>query len=205
MENAQPPVEQPIIIAAPANPATPAIVCHDGASTFDDLPRRLDLATLRVWGLATTITAVVFLVLTLIAFAAFLFTQSLIPAAAAVGLGIIFLICCWTGVSYNRLYYDSWNYTLRERDLDINFGVWWRTRRCIPRSRIQHVDVRQGPIARSFGIVEVSLFTAGTIAAVVAIPGISPAEAERLRAELLNAEGKDDDAAQAASPGHDAH
>lgn len=186
--------------------AQPAQARHEPpAAACAPIPRLLDPSVLKVWGLANTIATIIFLFLTLIVAALALFTQSLAASLVSAVIGLIFVTLCWTGISYNPRYYDSWRYTLRERDLDIQFGVWWRTRRCIPRSRIQHVDIRQGPIARSFGIVEVSLFTAGTIAAVVTLPGVAPAEAERLRSELLAAEGEDDDAAQAPSPGHDAH
>lgn len=191
------------ILATPVLPvAAPATIAPPMP---DDAPRRLDPALLRVWGMASVITAIVFLVITFAIAMIALFSQTLIAALGGLAFFVIFLISCWTGISYNPRYYDSWRYTLRERDLDITFGVWWHTRRCIPRSRVQHVDIQQGPIARSFGIVDVSLFTAGTTAAVVTIPGISPAEAERLRTELLSAEATDDDAPTSTSPSHDAH
>jgi membrane protein YdbS with pleckstrin-like domain len=90
----------------------------------------------------------------------------------------------WCAV-YSMLRYASWGYVLRELDVVIQSGVWWKVRRCIPRSRVQHVDIASGPLDRAFGLVEVHLFTAGASGAVAQIPGLSPEAAEHLRAALV--------------------
>jgi hypothetical protein len=50
---------------------------------------------------------------------------------------------------------------------------------------VQHVDVTSGPIDRALGLVHVSLHVAGSAGPVLAIPGLSPADAETLREALL--------------------
>lgn len=86
---------------------------------------------------------------------------------------------------YAMLRYASWGYLLREEDVVIQSGVWWKVRRCVPRSRVQHVDITSGPLGRAFGIVEVHLYTAGGMGAVAQIEGLSPDAAEQLRAALV--------------------
>jgi uncharacterized protein len=88
-------------------------------------------------------------------------------------------------IVFSQLRYAKWGYALRAQDVVIQGGVLWRVRRCVPRSRVQHVDITSGPLDRAFGLVSVHLFTAGAPGAVAAIPGLSPGAAEELRAALV--------------------
>lgn len=81
--------------------------------------------------------------------------------------------------------YRAWRYAVRPHDVLLHYGVVWRMRRCIPRLRIQHVDIQSGPIDRACGMVRLSLYTAGTNFAVGTIPGLLPRDAEALRETLL--------------------
>ena len=87
--------------------------------------------------------------------------------------------------------YQSWRYAIRPHDVLLHYGMLWRTRSCIPRLRIQHVDIESGPIDRAFGMVKLSLYTAGTASAVGTIPGLLPEDAEALRETLLATERAD--------------
>jgi membrane protein YdbS with pleckstrin-like domain len=84
-----------------------------------------------------------------------------------------------------RRQFAAWRYALRVFDVVVEFGVVWRTRRCIPRVRVQHVDVHSGPVDRALGLVKLSIFTAGSVGAVVTIPGLSPEDADALKNDLL--------------------
>lgn len=81
--------------------------------------------------------------------------------------------------------FSRFGYRLREKDLIVQSGVIWKTRRCVPRARIQHVDIKSGPIDRSLGLVEVNLYVAGGMGAVAQIPGLSPEAAEQLKEALI--------------------
>jgi membrane protein YdbS with pleckstrin-like domain len=74
-------------------------------------------------------------------------------------------------------------YAEREADLLVRKGVLFRSLVVVPYGRMQFVDVQSGPLARALGIAQVQLHTAspGTDAS---IPGLSPAEAARLRDRL---------------------
>jgi membrane protein YdbS with pleckstrin-like domain len=80
----------------------------------------------------------------------------------------------------------------------IQRGVLWRTETRVPRTRIQHTDVSQGPLERSFGLATLVVHTAGTRFAVVDLPGLLTSDAEALRDALLGAIADDDVLTQSA-------
>ena len=61
----------------------------------------------------------------------------------------------------------------------------------VPRSRVQHTDVSQGPIARRFGLGKLAIYTAGTEHAMVELAGLEHGRAMRIREHLLPAEAGD--------------
>jgi membrane protein YdbS with pleckstrin-like domain len=77
----------------------------------------------------------------------------------------------------------SWRYAERADDLLISRGVLWRGETVVPYGRMQLVEVTSGPVERHFGLASVQLHTAAA-ATDATIPGLDPAEAERLRDRL---------------------
>ncbi|MFG2681846.1 PH domain-containing protein [Streptomyces sp. NPDC048392] len=77
----------------------------------------------------------------------------------------------------------SWRYAERADDLLISRGVLWREETVVPYGRMQLVEVTSGPVERRFGLASVQLHTAAA-ATDATIPGLDPAEAERLRDHL---------------------
>ncbi|MFE2325100.1 PH domain-containing protein [Streptomyces sp. NPDC059385] len=77
----------------------------------------------------------------------------------------------------------SWRYAERADDLLISRGVLWREETVVPYGRMQLVEVTSGPLERRFGLASVQLHTAAA-ATDAKIPGLAPAEAERLRDRL---------------------
>jgi membrane protein YdbS with pleckstrin-like domain len=62
--------------------------------------------------------------------------------------------------------------------------VWWH-RIFVPRERIQHTDVVQGPLMRRFNLATLVINTAGTHEHSISIEGLDFQRAEQLRASLL--------------------
>lgn len=112
-----------------------------------------------------------------------------LPAGVASGTGALLLLVLLVG--YARRSYAVFFYAVREWDVLIASGVVWRRRQSVPRMRIQHVDVASGPIDRRFGVVNLTMYTAGTGEADATIPGLLPADAEALRELLLPTERLD--------------
>jgi membrane protein YdbS with pleckstrin-like domain len=69
--------------------------------------------------------------------------------------------------------------------LEIERGWLWRHQISVPRSRIQHTDVSQGPYQRRFGLATLVVYTAGTEHASIAIEGLRHETALAFRDALL--------------------
>ncbi|MFF5448848.1 PH domain-containing protein [Streptomyces sp. NPDC012888] len=103
------------------------------------------------------------------------------PGWAALGLfWIAVLAWGWPMLARN---WRSWRYAERADDLLISRGVLWREQTVVPYGRMQLVEVTSGPLERHFGLASVQLHTAAA-ATDAKIPGLDPAEAERLRDRL---------------------
>jgi len=79
------------------------------------------------------------------------------------------------------------SYRLDDTGMRIRRGVFWRRTTSIPRSRVQHTDVAQGPLQRSFGLATLTVHTAGTEGASIPLGGLEHGVALRLRDHLLPA------------------
>ncbi|MEU9416130.1 PH domain-containing protein [Streptomyces sp. NPDC051577] len=99
------------------------------------------------------------------------------------GLGALWLgVLVWGWVLLGRNW-RSWRYAERADDLLISRGVLWREQTVVPYGRMQLVEVTSGPLERRFGLASVQLHTAAA-ATDAKIPGLVPAEADRLRDRL---------------------
>ena len=105
-----------------------------------------------------------------------------------VGLFGVFLLALW----YPSLSFDRWSWALREDDLVIRSGVFFLRTTAIPLGRIQHVDVRQGPLEQGFGLGRLLVFTAAGMGADGVVPGLALDVAEALRDRLVTRAQGDD-------------
>lgn len=78
---------------------------------------------------------------------------------------------------------QAWAYCEREDDLLVRRGVMFTRLSVVPYGRMQFVDVTAGPVERSFGLATVRMHTAAA-ASDARIPGLSAADASRLRDQL---------------------
>jgi membrane protein YdbS with pleckstrin-like domain len=100
--------------------------------------------------------------------------------------GLTVLLLAWPAISYRHT-----SYRISERGMRIRRGVFWRTVSSVPRSRVQHTDVSQGPIERMFGLATLIVYTAGTHHASVSLSGLARETALGIRDHLI-AGGEDD-------------
>ncbi len=105
--------------------------------------------------------------------------------------GIVALVFYPLALIMPRLQFERWGYAIRPDDVLVEYGVVWRIRRCVPRLRIQHVDINSGPIDRMLGLVHMSVYTAGSMGAVATIPGMTPVRAEAIREQLIGTKAPD--------------
>jgi uncharacterized protein len=76
-------------------------------------------------------------------------------------------------------------YRVDAEGLEIRRGVYFRAVTTVPRSRVQHTDVSQGPLQRRHGLATLTVHTAGTDNAQVNLPGLTHERALRIRDHLL--------------------
>ena len=94
-------------------------------------------------------------------------------------------------VGWPPLRYRYMAYEVTQQGIRIRRGVVWRSVTSVPRSRVQHTDVAQGPIERSYGLATLVMYTAGTQNSSVSLGGLAHETALRIRDHLI-AGGEDD-------------
>jgi len=109
---------------------------------------------------------------------------TLVAFAAAAGLAAF-------AYRWPQLQHRHAAYRVGEGGIEIRRGVWWRRVVNVPRSRVQHTDVSEGPVERRFGLGTLVIYTAGTDHAKVELPGLDHALALRIRDHLLPREADD--------------
>jgi len=97
--------------------------------------------------------------------------------AFALVAGALFVFAWWLPA----LRWKYWKYMLDQNHILIKYGIFFKREVVIPFSRVQLVDTSHGPIMRSYGLMNVSISTAGGDHSIPALPDI---EAEHLRNHL---------------------
>jgi uncharacterized protein len=98
---------------------------------------------------------------------------------------LVTILLVWVAHAWPEKEYRRFRYRVHPDGLEIGRGVWWRRLISVPRSRVQHIDVAQGPIERRFDLATLSIHTAGTHFARVDLPGLRYPRAVSLRDYLL--------------------
>ncbi len=91
----------------------------------------------------------------------------------------------WFGQYWPAVAFAHTRYRVDDQGIEIHRGVYWRDVINVPRSRVQHTDVTQGPIDRRFGLGTLVIYTAGTAFARVELSGLEHGDALRIRTYLL--------------------
>lgn len=115
---------------------------------------------------------------------------SMMGVGFAAWLVVTALLAWWLWIWPGKAY-EYASYRLDDDGLEIRRGVVWRRVINVPRTRVQHTDVSQGPIERSHGLSTLVVHTAGTDHAQVVLPGLSRENAFALRDQLLPRDDRD--------------
>lgn len=111
-------------------------------------------------------------------------------AAAIVALVALPMLGVWFARKQHR--HTRWR--LDATGFGLRKGRFWHSDIRVPRSRVQHVDLRHGPLERRFRLATLVLHTAGTRHSAVEAWGLDRDDAERLRDLLACQIDRDDDA-----------
>lgn len=150
-------------------------------------PRQIELhpVVLRVWMFATLMFVAPAVFITLIIS---VFTGKWSVLALALLVGSLLLIGVYV---HSRAWISRFQCRLLEDGLWVDRGVFWRSEIFVARTRVQHTEVQQGPIARRYAIASLKVFTAGAGHGEIEIDGLKHDDALWLRDELLGRHSHD--------------
>lgn len=94
----------------------------------------------------------------------------------------------WLALKQYR--YTHWR--LDAQGFALRRGRMWRHETRVPASRVQHLDLKRGPLERYFKLATLVIHTAGTRHSAVSVGGLDADDAERLR-DRLGRQIDDDD------------
>ena len=180
--------------AAPPPEAPPAPSLEPGTADgrFHSLDPR-SVAAARIAG-AIAVSAVALPILVAVLTAVVAAPLGAAQASAALGTwgAATALLAAWC-VAWPRVRYRHTRYRLDPQGFTIRRGVVWRSVTSVPKLRVQHTDVSQGPVERAFDLATLVVHTAGTQDASVSLGGLPHGVALRIRDYLIDAEAKDGD------------
>jgi membrane protein YdbS with pleckstrin-like domain len=171
--------------------------CVDGPSWLGDPrlkrldPRQVTLERISGWVFVAVVSAVALALLSGVVAANW--PPDWPVALLVAGVLIVLFALAWYAHEWPVIAYRRRRYLANEQGLEIYRGVLWRSIVNVPRSRIQHTDVRQGPLQRRLGLGTLVVHTAGTQHAAIELDGLSREEALALR-DLVAAREDEDDA-----------
>lgn len=141
--------------------------------------RRLNL-------MVTSIAVVVIIgILSAIRFQPFFELNQGLILAYPFSVSIVFALGVWSFV-YHFFADPLIGYCLREQDISLKKGLIFRSLSCQPILRIQHVEVKRGPLMRLAGLSALHVFSAGGALHTFQIPGLEDDTAQQLRQFILD-------------------
>lgn len=139
--------------------------------------KRISRRALTVWRIGGAIKSLIgWAVTAIILFFLHLFDIPFWISLILIVLGVVFP--CYHIFFSPVLRWKSWRYEVREEEVELEEGIFFKTRTLVPMIRVQHVDTVQGPILRKYKLASVLIHTAATAHE---IPALEEDEAEELR------------------------
>ena len=104
-----------------------------------------------------------------------------------------FLLLGLINITFIVLGFKKKKYALRQRDIIYTKGLLWHTRTSIPFNRIQHAELKQGPLERMYGLHSSKVYTAGGQSSDLVIPGLKEETALAIKDFILGKTTSDGD------------
>jgi uncharacterized protein len=151
---------------------------------------RLDPRAIKLWRISGLLNMLPLLVgagvagWALVRFGDYSLFLAVLPVLAVLLLGVA-VVGVVPGLRWRR-----WRYEIRPDEIDLQRGILWIERTLVPLARIQHVDTRQGPLQRRFGLSTVVFYTA---AGPNQIPELSTPVAAEVRDRIALLTGEQDE------------
>ncbi|WP_259395625.1 PH domain-containing protein [Shewanella sp. SR43-4] len=195
----QPPINEPAIISDTAILFAEKLSAEKESSTnIYDHGRRLSqadyiqLADLPLSNIDANYPKLLLIISTLIAVVALsllsvfqLIAQPLPLMIALVGLVSVTLLAAII-IKLIHLKASKIAYGLFKHEMVLREGLFWISTTALPYTRLQHVNLSQGPLERKYNLVTLKCFSAGSGLAEIDLPGLNADLAEHLRQHLLS-------------------
>ena len=149
-----------------------------------DAPEGWHPPPIRAVRLRAAAIAMLFGVIVLTAMTAPLLTIGTLGLAAriAAGLSALALACGLGAYAGARLRHQRWK--LDAEGLWLRQGRLWFRETRVPASRVQHVDIKHGPLERRFKLATLVVHTAAAQLSGITVRGLDQVDAQRLRDAL---------------------
>ncbi len=105
---------------------------------------------------------------------------------------LLLFLCMGYLFGYNRWHFTCW--CLDAQGFHLRKGRWWQKEIFVPRSRVQHLDIHNGPMERKRHLATLVIHTAGTQSHALKQGGFSLEDATMLRDALIPEIRRDDNA-----------
>lgn len=103
------------------------------------------------------------------------------PTQALTVIAVVSLLLGGVICTYHYFADPLVRYAVREHDIALTKGLIFKSTTCQPILRIQHVEVKRGPIQRLVGLATLQVFSAGGALYTFRIPGLRYETADQLR------------------------
>lgn len=112
------------------------------------------------------------------------------PVQYAIAMGSVLLLWILNTIVAVKAF-NKKRYALRDKDIIYTKGLLWSVRTSVPFNRIQHAELKQGPIERLFKLHSLKIFTAGGQSSDLVIPGLPEQTASKLKEFVLGKTAQD--------------
>ena len=99
-----------------------------------------------------------------------------------IGAFVVLMVIIFT---LQKMAFYKRSYAIRERDIIYRRGLLSTTTTIIPFTRIQHVALNEGFIARYYGLAQLQIYTAGGSSSDLKISGLSKEDAEKIKSVIM--------------------
>jgi membrane protein YdbS with pleckstrin-like domain len=135
----------------------------------------------------------IFIILFALPITAFFFDD--IPTwIPTLGFSVICIIFIIRGVEIEKGFPIK-KFGIRQHDMIYQSGFFYFKETVVPYNRIQHVEIKQGPLSRFFSLYSLRLYTAGASSGDLIIDGLDKITAQKLKSKVLDkttvVDGKD--------------
>jgi hypothetical protein len=170
----------------------------DNSQLFDsDLPSinnihfiGLEKSYLRIMYLSRLIFLLVLIVLF---FALYFFVPVEISNTYFIIAGLIIAFIILTSLLLTKKAFEIKSYGIRKRDIIYKSGLVFRKIVIVPFNRVQHVELKSGPLDRYFGLSSLKIYTAGGSQSDLDIPGLALEKAQQMKEMIIKMTSADEE------------